>query len=710
MGGVISCNKPSQEMVFLLDKLVSTECISPNDPFWNKLLNFDYQVDECLVEKVHQFNDYIKDPCIQLFKNCEKNGNIATLVKVFLRRANNLYDMDLSVDKYYLLLTSNALLVLRFIFGHFINESTDKLLEEIINFDYDNDSEHYESDFNDDVIYQNLSHELISNLINIIINVPVNEYSSSLHIETIRVILVLLSSELFTQDVHKPSIFAKYLLTEDNLEKTNTLIYYLFRNFLVHTEYLPYSESARLRHENDSGGSYVLAFGYALLKSVKNTFTEVGDGTDNLNDPFSSSDTEDRELSLSSISCNLLLYLVCRSNDVFSNNPFLSALEKFGNAQEISTNEGVFTIDYTHLYNHLCKFVHKQSVMLLFYMLIHKNEGFKNFVLSRINLENLVVPILKVLNGADYENKRLIFESNLDEVSTHSVDEPISVLRKSHHIYLSLINILILTEDDFFGKIIHETFIRDVNWYLPSKHIREISLGGLIALVIMKVIHMNTIKTRDRYLHTNCLAALANISGNFKNLDPYVCHKLTSLLILMMKKHVRLIQNMRNIEEECAEKAGDDCENSSIYHYDIIALEEGIRTILEMINSCLCNNLRSNPHLIYYMLYRREIFDQFRDHPMFQDLSDNVFSVINHFSLKLGNINDKSVDDILKSIEEHSLTWPTDRLKKFPELKFKYVEDENTDEFFVPYIWRLIASYSGIYFKNSSIQLYNALQ
>lgn len=221
---------------------------------------------------------------------------------------------------------------------------------------------------------------------------------------------------------------------------------------------------------------------------------------------------------------------------------------------------------------------------------------------------------------------------------------------------------------------------------------------------------MNTIKTRDRYLHTNCLAALANISSNFKNLDPYVCHKLTSLLILMMKKHVRLIQNIRNIEDEVGEKAGDDCDNSSIYHYDIIALEEGIRTILEMINSCLCNNLRSNPHLIYYMLYRREIFDSFRDHPMFQDLSDNVFAVINHFSLKLGNINDKSVEDILSGIEEHSLTWPTDRLKKFPELKFKYVEDENTAEFFVPYIWRLIASYSGIYYKNSSIQLYNALQ
>ncbi|CEF60402.1 Dymeclin [Strongyloides ratti] len=656
MGGTVSCNRPSQEMSILLEKLSSTESISPNDPFWNKLLNFEYQVDECLTEKVHQFIDYIKEPCSKLFKNCEKSGNIGTLIKVFLRRANNLYDMDLSSDKYYLLLTSNCLLIIRHIFGYFINETTDILLHEIINFDDYNKEEKYESDFCDDINYSNLSDELISNLINILIKVP----------------------------------------------------YFLAQNYLHQIK-----KNARRAHETESGGSYVLSIGYSLFKSVKNTFLENSDGIDSSNDPFSSSDIEDKEISLSSLSCNLLLYLVCRNNNIFCNSPFLNALEKFGNAQEISNNDFnnvIFTIDYTHLYNHLCKYVHKQSVMLLFYMLIHKNEGFKNFILSRINLENLVVPVLKVLNGADYENKRLLFENNLDEVSTHSVDEPISVLRKSHHIYLSLINILILTEDDFFGKIIHETIIKDINWYLPSKHIREISLGGLIALVIMKVIHMNTIKTRDRYLHTNCLAALANISSNFKNLDPYVCHKLTSLLILMMKKHVRLIQNIRNIEDEVGEKAGDDCDNSSIYHYDIIALEEGIRTILEMINSCLCNNLRSNPHLIYYMLYRREIFDSFRDHPMFQDLSDNVFAVINHFSLKLGNINDKSVEDILSGIEEHSLTWPTDRLKKFPELKFKYVEDENTAEFFVPYIWRLIASYSGIYYKNSSIQLYNALQ
>ena len=37
------------------------------------------------------------------------------------------------------------------------------------------------------------------------------------------------------------------------------------------------------------------------------------------------------------------------------------------------------------------------------------------------------------------------------------------------------------------------------------------------------------LKMRDRYLPTNCLAALANMSGLFKHLHPYVAQRLVSL-------------------------------------------------------------------------------------------------------------------------------------------------------------------------------------
>jgi hypothetical protein len=38
-------------------------------------------------------------------------------------------------------------------------------------------------------------------------------------------------------------------------------------------------------------------------------------------------------------------------------------------------------------------------------------------------------------------------------------------------------------------------------------------------------------------------------------------------------------------------------------------------------------------------------------------------------------------------------------LKKFPDLKFKYVEEEQPEDFFVPYIWTLGKSILEILFK-----------
>jgi hypothetical protein len=63
---------------------------------------------------------------------------------------------------------------------------------------------------------------------------------------------------------------------------------------------------------------------------------------------------------------------------------------------------------------------------------------------------------------------------------------------------------------------------------------------------------------------------------------------------------------------------------------------------------------------------------------------------------------------VLEAIEKAALQWPTDRLKKFPDLKYRYVEDENTIDFFVPYAWRLIYETAGVYFDPGMVKLFNA--
>ncbi len=56
-----------------------------------------------------------------------------------------------------------------------------------------------------------------------------------------------------------------------------------------------------------------------------------------------------------------------------------------------------------------------------------------------------------------------------------------------------------------------------------------------------------------------------------------------------------------------------------------------------------------------------------------------------------------------KSLNKPSSFW---LLQKFPELKFKYVEEEQPEEFFVPYVWSLVYHSSNLYFNPSRIQLF----
>ena len=53
------------------------------------------------------------------------------------------------------------------------------------------------------------------------------------------------------------------------------------------------------------------------------------------------------------------------------------------------------------------------------------------------------------------------------------------------------------------------------------------------------------LKMRDKYLHTNCLAAMANMSSQFKNLHPYVAQRIVSLFETLARKHSRLVDGLQ---------------------------------------------------------------------------------------------------------------------------------------------------------------------
>ena len=77
---------------------------------------------------------------------------------------------------------------------------------------------------------------------------------------------------------------------------------------------------------------------------------------------------------------------------------------------------------------------------------------------------------------------------------------------------------------------------------------------------------------------------------------------------------------MDNFTEEDKERS---CDVAS----DVAALEEVLRMVLEIINSTLIAQNKSNSNFIYTLLYQQQIFQPFYRHPNFQDLLHNIKTV-----------------------------------------------------------------------------------
>lgn len=172
------------------------------------------------------------------------------------------------------------------------------------------------------------------------------------------------------------------------------------------------------------------------------------------------------------------------------------------------------------------------------------------------------------------------------------------------------------------------------------------------------------LKMRDKYLHTNCLAALANMSSQFRNLHPYVSQRLVSLFETLAKRFQRL-QGRKNAKngDVVVAVAGED---SADIEQDISVLEEVLRMVLEIFNSCLSNQLVNNPNLVYTLLYKKSVFEPFKNSLVFQDVIQNIDVIINYFSELLSSKSqhyEVDAEEVLAVIQKNAKYWPKEKIK-----------------------------------------------
>ncbi|XP_069703683.1 dymeclin isoform X2 [Periplaneta americana] len=502
----------------------------------------------------------------------------------------------------------------------------------------------------------------MDSLIEIVVDVPLKDFTYPLHLESINCLLVLLSVQMFSQQPATKSCIYRSLMQGRYSIHAPLLVKTLLQHFINQDKAPPGL------HRSSPGGSVVIGLASELWNML--TFGMTRSLPAPANGVPITKPCEVLEAPLANQALLLVLVLANHcTTDKNLHNPYRQALFSCSNSATPTRAAATFKLDLGRLYVTLCQAPSCDQTTLLLYLLLHRNRHVKTFILARTDLELLVVPILKTLYHAPDSN--------------------------SHHIYMSLIILLILSEDDLFNKTVHETMLKAVAWY-TERSISEISLGGLLVLVVIRTIQYNMLKMRDKYLHTNCLAALANMSGQFRALHPYVSQRLVSLFETLARKHARLAEQLRQ---------RDDADLAQ----DLGVLEEVLRMVLEILNSCLSRQLAHNPNLVYTLLYKKHVFEPFRAHPAFQDIVHNIDAVILYFSNRLDQVQrDLGVAEVLATIQHGALQWPKDRLKKFPDLKFKYVEEDQPEDFFIPYVWSLVCQSSGLYWNPANIKLFAA--
>lgn len=91
------------------------------------------------------------------------------------------------------------------------------------------------------------------------------------------------------------------------------------------------------------------------------------------------------------------------------------------------------------------------------------------------------------------------------------------------------------SQDSSFNANIHKLVLPAVPWY-QERLLPNISLGSLVVVILIRTVKYNLSKLRDVYLHTNCLAALANMAPHVQNLNSYASQRLVSLFDMLARK------------------------------------------------------------------------------------------------------------------------------------------------------------------------------
>jgi hypothetical protein len=253
------------------------------------------------------------------------------------------------------------------------------------------------------------------------------------------------------------------------------------------------------------------------------------------------------------------------------------------------------------------------------YTCLHGCRAFADHVLVRSDIDELLLPLAK----------QLYFAAALSP----------------EHRYMLIITLLLFSQDAGFCDSAHRTVkVREgaIPWFGDRLLGGEVSLGSLLVILLVRLVtapptpaaatsatpkgasaaasatpSSNSV-TNDAYLHSNCLAVLANHAPYFQGLHGYAAQRLVAMLHTLHRRYGRALTRLRAAEAaaagaaavgsgaEAAASAAAAASSLEAAQGELARYDQGVRVTLEVLHAALQpSHLASNISLLYALLHAR---------------------------------------------------------------------------------------------------------
>ncbi|KAE9034069.1 hypothetical protein PR003_g8785 [Phytophthora rubi] len=333
---------------------------------------------------------------------------------------------------------------------------------------------------------------------------------------------------------------------------------------------------------------------------------------------------------------------------------------------------------YSDLFEVVGRHAPYEASHLMLYTLLYSNPMMLDAAVGNADMERVLLPLLETLYHA-----RSVEPSRL---------------------YMLVIVLLTFTQDPEFVRTAHtQLVVTNVSWY-QEHYMLDVSLGSLMTIIFTRLIFRNITHFQDSFIHLNAFAALSNLARSAENLHMYAAQGIVGLIDMLAKNEAKLVTQMKRL------KSSDEKENE-VLAQKRSAYVEFIRLLLGVVSSCLkAKLLPRNPQLIYSLLHRADTFAALQQHSEFAAQVNNgpVWSTLARFQAvveaKTSPDDVLDADTVLEIIRNEcvgllaassagSRTGGASRAKASvddDDASYRYEEEADPEQFFVPYIWKLI--------------------